>query len=255
MTNPHGSFIWYQLMTSDADAAARFYGEVVGWRVEAFGGDMDYRVVHADAEPVGGIMVMPSTAEGAGMPPVWLGYIGVDDVDAAAAKIAASGGTIHAPPQDIPGVGRFAMVADPQGVPFYVMRGDSDRDSRAWSEDAIGHCAWNELATSDPDAALAFYREQFGIEPGGAMPMGEMGTYQFIDHGGKTIGAIMRQMPAGPGPMWDYYFRVPSIPEAIERIGASGGKVVHGPHEVPGGDHIVVGIDPQGAMFHLVGGK
>jgi len=82
--------------------------------------------------------------------------------------------------------------------------------------------------------------------------MGEMGIYQFVDHGGKTVGAIMPKMPGGPA-MWGYYFRVPSIPAAIDRIGQAGGTVIHGPHEVPGGDHIVVGIDPQGAMFHLVG--
>jgi predicted enzyme related to lactoylglutathione lyase len=254
MTNRHGSFIWYELMTSDAAAAERFYGDIIGWRAEPFGGGgMDYRVVHAGDEAVGGIMEMPATAASGGMKPGWFGYIGVDDVDAAAAGIEAAGGTVHAPPQDIPGVGRFAMVADPQGVTFYIMRGSSDEESRAHDGDAVGHCAWNELATSDPEAALAFYRAQFGMEPGDAMDMGEMGSYQFIDHGGKTIGAVMRQMPGGPPPMWDYYFRVPSIAAVLPRIEAGGGKLIHGPHEVPGGDYIVMGTDPQGALFHLVG--
>lgn len=214
MTNRHGSFIWYELMTTDAAAAERFYSDVVGWRVEPFGGGggMDYRILHARDEGVGGIMRMPASAASAGMPPGWFGYIGVDDVDSAAAQIEAAGATIHAPPQDISGVGRFAMVADPQGASFYIMRGASAEPSRAWSEDAIGHCAWNELETSDQEAAIAFYADQFGIEPGDGIDMGPMGTYRFVHHGGQRIGAIMRQMKEAPRPQWFYYFRVPSLP-------------------------------------------
>jgi len=85
--------------------------------------------------------------------------------------------------------------------------------------------------------------------------MGPMGSYQFIDHCGTMIGAVMRQMPGGPRPRWSFYFRVPSIAAAVARIEAGGGEVIQGPHEVPGGDHIIGGKDPQGAMFHLVGDR
>lgn len=259
MTNSHGSFIWYELMTTDADAAERFYSEVVGWTIEPFedGGEgLDYRILSAPDGPVGGIMKLPTGAEAGGMPPGWLGYIGVDDVDAAAEKLKQAGGSVHMEPQDIQGVGRMAFVADPQRVPFYIMRGSVEgHSSNAFAEKALGHCAWNELSTSDQDGALAFYREQFGIEPGDGMDMGPMGTYRFINHDGRMIGAVMRQMPGAGRPMWAYYFRVPSIQAAIGRIEAAGGKVVQGPHEVPGGDHIVVGTDPQDAKFHLVGDK
>ena len=256
MTNSHGSFIWYELMTTDPDAAQRFYADVVGWTIAPFGeagAEMDYRILSAPDGPVGGMMKLPPGAEAGGMPPGWFGYIGVDDVDAAADKVRRAGGSVHMEPEDIPGVGRIAFVADPQSVPFYVMRGSEEGGSNAFAEKLVGHCGWNELSTTDQDGAIAFYREQFGIEPGDAMDMGSMGRYQFLDHGGRMIGAVMKQMPGAGRPMWAFYFRVPSIQAAIGRIVAGGGKVVQGPHEVPGGDHIVVGTDPQGARFHLVG--
>jgi len=84
--------------------------------------------------------------------------------------------------------------------------------------------------------------------------MGPMGTYQFIDHDGGGVGAIM-QAPAGAPTGWAHYFRVPSITTAHAAITASGGQDINGPMEVPGNDWIVQGIDPQGAMFALVGGK
>jgi hypothetical protein len=264
VTNSHGRFVWYELMTTDADGAERFYSDVVGWKVAPFGagesggedgGGMDYCLLSAPDGEVGGILKLPPGAEAGGMPPGWFGYIGVDDVDAAAERIVAAGGALHMEPQDIPGVGRFAFVADPQGVSFYIMRGSSDGASNAFAEKGVGHCSWNELSTSDQDGAIAFYREQFGIQPGDSMDMGPMGTYQFIDHGGTMIGAIMTRPPQGPRPMWSFYFRVNSIASAVERIRAAGGQVVHEPHQVPGGDYIVVGTDPQGAMFHLVGEK
>jgi len=255
----HGDFIWYELLTTDADAAQDFYGKVVGWKARdaGMGGGMDYRLLSADGVDIGGLMTL--SPDMAGMKPVWLGYIGVADVDAAAARIKDAGGSVHVPPTDIPDVGRFAFVADPQGIPFYVMRGNSDRKSEAFKPMADGHCSWNELVTTDQAAALDFYLEQFGWEKGDAMPMGEAGDYRFINHRGEMIGAVMNRMEGSGSagcdqpPTWNHYFRVPSIAAAVERIGANAGTIVFGPQEVPGGDHVVNAIDPQGASFALVG--
>ena len=253
MANKHGDFIWYELMTSDPDGAAAFYGPLLGW---AFGSadqpGMDYRQFTAtDGEMVGGCIKSPN---GAPMPSMWLGYIGVDDVDASVANIRAAGGQIHMEPEDIPGVGRFAFVADPQGVPFYVMRGSSEGSSNAFSYEKPrdGHCAWNELSTTDPVGAMAFYTGQFGWVKDGDMDMGPMGKYEFIRHG-EQIGAIMPKMPEQPVAAWSYYFRVPDIDAAKAQAESASGQIIHGPSEVPGGDWIISGIDPQGAMFSLVG--
>lgn len=247
--NPHGSFIWYELITSDPDAAARFYGDVVGWQSRSAGMDgMDYRLFSIDGVDVAGFMAAPS----ADMRPGWVGYIGVDDVDAAVARIKAAGGAVHMPAMDVEGVGRMAMVADPQGAPFYVMRGAGDQASTSFAPAIPGHGAWNELATTDQSDALAFYQDQFGWTKGDAMPMGPMGDYQFIEHGGEMIGAVMnRQSPDQP-PAWSFCFRVPDIDAAQRRVTDGGATITYGPAEVPGGDMVIQAIDPQGAAFMVI---
>ena len=253
--NSHGSFIWYELLTSDPDAAALFYSDVVGWTAAGAGqSGVDYRIFSADGVGVAGHMKLPQGAADAGMRPVWLGYIGVDDVDRTVDGITRAGGAVHMPAMDMEGVGRMAMVADPQSIGFYVMRGASDEASTAF--DAAmkpGHCCWNELATTDPDAALAFYTSRFGWEKGDAMPMGELGEYRFINHNGGMIGAMMRNPADGPPPLWHFYFYVPDIDQAAAKVDAGGGKVHQGPHEIPGGDFMIVATDPQGALFGAVG--
>lgn len=254
MANPDGAPIWYELMTADADGAQRFYADVVGWRIAPSGmaGAGDYRILTApDGQGAGGLMTLPG---GAPMRPGWFSYVGVADVDAAAEKVKQLGGSVHIGPQDIPGVGRFAFVADPQGMAFYIMRGDSPQDSQAFHATAPGHCGWNELVTSDHQAAIAFYGPLFGWEINETMAMGDMGDYCFIDHAGRRIGAMMTA-GAGWPTRWTYYFNVPSIDAARARVEQNGGTVVQGPHEVPGGMFIIQGIDPQGAAFALVGGK
>lgn len=248
--NPHGSFIWYELLATDPDAAADFYGKVIGWKTRSAGqGGMDYRLFSIDGEDVGGLMKRDANMP----PPLWLGYIGVDDVDAAAEQIKAAGGAIHIPPTDIPNVGRFAFVNDPQGVMFYVMRGAMDQPSTAFAGMSAGHCRWNELVTTDQNAALDFYTGQFGWEKGDAMPMGPAGDYRFINHHGEMIGAVMNRMDSSLPPTWNYYFGVADIDKAVEAIRANGGTVTFGPQEIPGGEYAVNAIDPQGAAFGIVG--
>jgi predicted enzyme related to lactoylglutathione lyase len=251
--NPHGSFIWYELLTADPDAAAAFYGDVVGWAAASAGQPgIDYRLFSIGGTRVAGHMKLPDAAAEMGMRPGWLGYIGVDDVDMAVAAIEAAGGKVHMPAMDMDGVGRMAMVADPQGVAFCIMRGASEEASTSFAAMAAGHCNWNELSTPDQDGALAFYTGRFGWEKGEVMPMGEMGGYQFIHHGGGMIGAIMTN-PPGRTAGWNFAFGVRDIAGAPARISAAGGTVHQGPVEVPGGDFVVMASDPEGVPFMVVG--
>ncbi|MEK6636748.1 MAG: VOC family protein [Pseudomonadota bacterium] len=258
MANAHGDFIWYELLTSDADAAADFYGKVIGWSFADSGqSGMDYRLFSSSAAPVGGLMAINSEMKAGGAQPAWLGYIGVDDVDVSAARIKAAGGAIHMEPKDIPDVGRFAMVADPQGVMFFIMKGASDEPSLSFASETPenGHCAWNELSTTDTAGAVDFYSGQFGWKQEGEMDMGPMGKYLFLHHGPGMIGAVMPKMPAMPVPAWTYYFRVPDIDTAVEAIKAHGGTILQEPTEIPGGDYSMNALDPQGAAFALVGAR
>ncbi len=254
MANRHGTPIWYEVMTTDSDAAETFYSAVVGWTVQrSQQPGMDYRMLMTGDRGTGGIFALDQAMLDAGAKPAWLGYIGVDDVDAAAEKVKSLGGHIFVPPSDIPNVGRFAFCADPQGVPFYVMRGNSPDDSHAFDRSAVGACGWNELYAADKDAAFDFYGQMFGWVKAGSMDMGEMGTYDFIGLGDEQIGAIMTNPPQSPVPHWNYYFRVASINAAKAAIEANGGTIFMGPMEVPTGDHVIGGADPQGAAFSVVG--
>ena len=265
MTNKHGDFIWYELMTSDADGAREFYSAVVDWNIEGkSGAPMDYRMISAADGPVAGLMPLTDEMQSGGARPCWAGYILVDDVDASAEAATAAGGAIHMPPWDIPGIGRMAYIADPQGVTFYIMKPTPPADnpdavstSFAATTPMAGHCAWNELSSTDPEAAKAFYGQLFGWVKDGEMDMGPLGKYEFWkDSGGRFgLGAVMPKMADMPIPMWMYYFRVPDIDVAVATIRATGGQVFQEPIEIPGGDFSMVGMDPQGAPFALVGAR
>lgn len=265
MANKHGDFIWYELLCDDADAALSFYGELLAWTSEHSGQDNDYRILSArDADTgenhsIGGLLPLTADMKAGGASPLWLGYIGVDNVDSSARQLIDSGAKLMLPAFDIPGVGRIAMLSDPQGIPFYIMRGASDGTSLAFAFDQprIGHCAWNELTTTDPDQAKQFYGRAFGWEKDDEMDMGPMGKYEFLRHQGQSgiFGAVMRKPAEQPTSMWNYYFRVADIDIAVNKISTLGGQVIQGPHEIPGGDFTINGIDPQGAPFALVGAR
>ncbi len=250
MTGTHGKFIWYELLTSDPVAAAGFYAQVIGWTASAPAEHGGYGHFAADGEQVAGLMALPN---GAPMPAGWLGYICVDDVDATLAAITDTGGSVHMPANEIQGTGRISMVADPQGGVFYVMTPKGVGTSTSFSMELPGRCSWNELSTTDQSGALAFYQRLFGWTQGDAMDMGALGQYRFINRADGGIGAVTPCPLGGPPTVWTYYFRVPDIDAAVARVTAAGGSIADGPSEVPGGDHIIIGTDPQGASFALVG--
>lgn len=265
MANQHGDFIWYELMTKDADGAREFYSAVVGWNIEAHSSaPMDYRMICAADGPVAGLMPLTADMQAGGSHSTWMGYIMVEDVDRMAADVKASGGGILMEPWDIPDVGRAAFVTDPQGAPFYIMKPtppadnpDGESTSFAATEPMVGHCAWNELSSTDPESAKAFYGKLFGWVKDGEMDMGPLGKYEFWKdaHNRFGLGAVMPKMPEMPIPMWTYYFRVPDIDVAVATTRAKGGQILQEPIEIPGGDFSMVGMDPQGTPFALVGAR
>jgi uncharacterized protein len=257
--NREGDFIWYELLTPDPEASKRFYEAVIGWTVADARPEFNgYRSIgRSDGGSAGGMLPITDEMQQHGARPGWLGYINVDDVDAKVAAIEAAGGKAYMPPFDIPEIGRIALVADPQGVPFYVMKPEPPADkpdarSDVFSPNEVQRCAWNELLTSDLDAARRFYPEQFGWTLGDAMPMGPMGDYQFIHQDGQMIGAMFAPGERQPG--WRFCFRVENLDSSIEAIRSGGGEILFGPAEVPGGGMIVQATDPQGAFFMVIEG-
>ena len=255
-----GSFIWYELMTPDVDAAKAFYDAVVGWKIDTQSQFPNgYRMIgRSDGGFAGGVLPLTDEMQQHGARPTWLSYIHVEDVDSAVRDIEQAGGKTLMPAFDIPNIGRVAMVADPQGAPFYIMKpippeGRENEQSDVFSVDQPQRVRWNELSTTDPDAAITFYRSQFGWGQEGDMDMGEMGKYRFIQKGATTIGAVMRKPPQLPVSAWTYYVGVDNVDRAVDAIQSGGGQVLHGPMEIPGGEFALNAMDPQGASFGLVG--
>ena len=259
MANQHGNFLWYELMTNDVSAAQAFYGPLLGWQFADSGqADRVYQLASMNGNNICGLMPIP---EGADMPPCWMGYLGVNDVDRAVVDLTKAGGTTYMEPLDIENVGRIAFVSDPQGAMFYVMhsgRSGSEQDNSsppfAAEQPMIGHCAWNELMTSDQSAALSFYSKQFSWhKEDDAMDMGEAGSYEFLRHGSHMIAGIMKKPAEVPISAWSYYFRVSDIDKSVQIIKDNGGHLLAEPMEIPGGEFALQAIDPQQAMFALVG--
>jgi predicted enzyme related to lactoylglutathione lyase len=253
MSDKCGNFFWYELITTDAAGAESFYKAVVGWGAKDSGmpGDMKYNLFTVGDVGIAGFMqITPEMCESAN--PCWMGVIMVDDTDAYVEKIKAKGGHLFRPADDIPGVGRFAVMGDPHGAVFEIMSPEGKAPSNWPDSCAPGMPGWHELHAGDGVEAWNFYSDVFGWTKGEAMDMGAHGVYQTFNVGDETIGAMMTKMPDTLAPFWLYYFNVEEINSAIDRVNANGGKVCMGPHEVPGGGQIVQCLDPQGAMFALL---
>lgn len=251
MSDAPSPFVWYELLTTDEDAAKAFYPAVLGWGTEPFtgaGGDKPYTMWTANGAPLGGMIEKPPGSEG---PPVWLGYIGVDDVDAIVRRAGELGAQTHVAPQDIPNVGRFAVLADPQGAMFAVYKSLNPQPAPG-DECPPGNVSWHELATSDGGAAWGFYSALFGWQKTDSFDMGDGWMYDMFGYGGAAKGAVYTKPPDMPGPpAWNYYVRVEDLDGTVEKVKANGGQVIHGPMEVPGGDRIAIATDPQGAVFAM----
>jgi len=254
-------FLWYELMTTDVAGAEAFYTDVVGWKTDAGqASDRPYTMWRTDGEHVGGLMALPESARQRGAPSHWLGYVGADDVDAAAGKAKGLGATVLVPPTDIPGVGRFAVLADPQGAVFALF-GGGDPAMAPPPNDAMkpGRVAWHELLTTDDEGGWSFYHALFGWTHTETMDMGEHGAYRMFttaEAGTRPRGGMMRLPDKEGHPGWLYYFTVPDLDAAVAKLKAGGGQLMNGPMEVPGGDRVAQCTDPQGAWFalHAVGG-
>jgi uncharacterized protein len=254
--SPAGKFVWCEWMGDDVKAAADFYAHVVGWNAKdsAIAGARPYTVLSADERGVAGMITISAEAKAMGAPPCWAGYVWVEDVDKAAAKLTAAGGAVKRAPADIPGVGRFAVVTDPQGAYFRLFRDAGGNPPPPPAPDTPGLVGWRELHAGDGPKAFAFYSGLFGWTKRQGMDMGAAGVYQLFGFAGgdSDYGGMMTRTPQMPAPMWVYYFNVPAIDAAADRIKAKGGKIVNGPMEVPGGQWIVQGLDREGALFALV---
>ncbi len=250
MGNSHGRFVWYELVTTDTEAAKAFYANVVGWRTQNVSmPGVAYSLFAVGDTPVTGVMNLPEDA--GGMAAHWIGYVGVADVDAAVERIRLLGGSVRVPPTDVAEISRFSVVADPQMAMLALVKGRKPTQAEPVELEKLGRVGWHELLAADWEKAFAFYGELFGWQKTDSH-VGAMGTYQRFSVGGETIGGMFTKPATLPFPFWLYYFNVGDIEAAAKRVEAGGGQILYGPTAVPGGPRIIHCTDPQGAIFALL---
>ncbi len=244
-----GLFVWYDHLANDVQRAVAFYSEVVGWKTQPFRDD--YLMWVGSQGPLGGVMKLPEEAVRMGARPHWMAHVEVGDVDATAALATKLGGKVLKEPTDIPTVGRFSILGDPQGAVISVFRPNGP-PMAPHDPAKEGEFCWNELLTSDSSAAFRFYAELFGWKVLEDMDMGAMGTYRVYGVGDRRLGGMMTIPQGTPMPtMWMYYVSTSDLDAAVARATAKGGKVMNGPMDVPGGGRIAQLLDDQGAAFAL----
>jgi len=249
----HGRFAWYELMTTDMEAAKAFYTDVMGWGAwEASVPGRPYILFTSGKAVVGGLMGLPEEARRTGVRPAWIGYVGVNDVDAAAGRVERLGGVVHVPPTDVANISRFSVFTDPQTARLALFKWLGAAQEQPTEPDAPGHVGWRELLAADGEQALAFYSELFGWQKADD-DIDESATYQLFSAGGETIGGMVTKPETIPAPFWLFYFNAGDVDAAAQRVKAGGGRIVEGPIEVPGGSCMVWCEDPQGGVFALEG--
>ncbi|MHC4930814.1 MAG: VOC family protein [Planctomycetota bacterium] len=254
MSHMTGRIVWHDLMSTDPEASEKFYTELFGWTfklVDIGDSGQQYRMIHVGEQGIGGI---EGLQEGHGVPSHWLAYTEVESVDDAARRAKASGGSTVVPPTDIPSVGRFSVLSDPQGACIAAFHSNSEYPPAPEGPPAAGTFCWEELLTSDPDDARRFYGEIFGWSTR-EMDMGEAGTYTLFDCAGKEIAGAMK-MPAAAAapPNWLAYVAVESVDATHAKAESLGATTFVAPRDIPNVGRFAVLADPTGAAFAIFQG-
>lgn len=250
---PHGTFCWADLATTDLAAAKAFYGGLFGWTFsEMSSPDQPYTILLTDSGKVGGMFAQPSDMRAAGVPACWTPYISADDIDGAAGRIAGLGGRVICSPFDIPSAGRMATIADPQGAVVNLWSRQACAKENSRPAAGPGSICWNELATSDLDAATAFYGALFGW----AAKETQTPEHVYVEFTleGEPVAGMLPVSVAGPNvpPHWLIYFRVADCDAAVATASAHGGHVCKEAFDVPEVGRIAILADPQSAVFAVI---
>jgi len=249
-----GSFCWFECGTTDVGAAKKFYAGLFDWNTVdvPMPGDMGghYTLLKLGDDDVAGLYKM-SGPQFEGVPPHWATYVTVEDVDQSADRARSLGGKIVAPPMDVPGVGRMAVVEDPTGAKIAMFK-PGEHPGAAQLGPAPGTFGWSELATRDTAAAKAFYTELFhwGAKVDDNSPI----TYTEFQLGGTSIGGMMEMTPqhGDAPPHWMPYVLVADCNVTAAKVTDLGGRVFVPPTDIPDVGRFSVFMDPVGAMLAIV---
>jgi len=249
-------FVWHDLNTKDLDGSKKFYGEVFNWTFES-SDNGPYLHIKAGEQMIGGVRQMGANEP---QPPSWLGYVVVDDVAATVATIEGAGGKVYMPTTKMENVGTFAVTADPTGgvfAPWKSARPGEDVESGEMPKPFT--FVWDELMTTDPAAAGAFYQKVFGWSPR-AVDMGGGMTYTLLDRPGVknpkgdpgSAGGMMKSPPEVPFSFWLAYVGVDRCDSLCERATRLGATIVVPAQDIPNVGRFACWRDPQGASIAIL---
>jgi predicted enzyme related to lactoylglutathione lyase len=240
---------WIDLASSDPAASRSFYAGLFEWDVQVnpdpqYGG---YALARAGGHDVAGI----GPKMMAEAPTAWSLYVGTDDVDALAQRVAGAGGKIVVSPMEVGDQGRMAVFADPAGA---IISAWQARAMSGFTTGAPGAFGWAELNARGLPAAIPFYAAVFGWTTR-TSPMGEgQPPYTEFLLGEDSIAGAMEMNPAAPPSMpsyWMVYFLVDDVDARYRKAIALGAQEVVSPTNYPGG-RFAIFRDPQGASFGLL---
>ena len=195
-----GRFLWHELVTADLKAAGRFFTKIADWKTEGWDQNPDYQMFVAKTGPMAGLAVLDAQSRAAGARPHWLTYIGSPDAAETGRQAVALGGRILKPLTELPPVGKWVVLQDPQGAVFAAFT-PSQPPTAPEHPVELGDFSWHELATSDWKAAFEFYKKLFGWQETSAMDMGpDLGMYQMYGRGGAPLGGHLQQAEKRAGP-------------------------------------------------------
>lgn len=242
-----GSFVWYELLSTDPFASMPFYERVLGFASRRLDGVHGHVMYATAAGPMASATTLPAQAKQMGASSFWNANVQVPNVDEACAKAKLLGGNVLHPPLDVPGIGRVAVIADPCGAVLNVFAPAAPMPAH---ERALpGEVCWHELVAEDPDRALAFYAGLFGWARSGQHDMGPLGRYALFGCGGPDLGGVFKRPPGVPVSAWVYYFQVADVDRATECARQHGGEVLGPPMTIPSGARVARLRDPQGAIL------
>jgi uncharacterized protein len=242
----HGRFVWRDLLATNVDVAKRFYGELFGWTTKEFPGPKPYCTLQAGEKMVGGLMPIP---KGEPYPPFWMSYVSVSDVDACVERAKSAGGKIHKSGTDIPGVGRFAIIGDPNGATtaaFKTLTGDPKRDSMP-----AGEFCWESLQTPNPKTDIDFYKKVYGWTSSAFGNDITLGVAEGMMNQVASVGPVQGGMPAN----WTTYVAVDGLAAARDRVKRLGGSILMEAIPVPTLGTFAVIQDPEKAVICLFEGE
>jgi predicted enzyme related to lactoylglutathione lyase len=246
----HGRFVWHDLVSYDRPASVAFFTKLFGWKTRGEDAQSaDYVHFLNNDVDLGGA---PKREKDPHTPPHWLGYVTVDDVAASAERVKKLGGQVFVGPMHIERVGTFAVIADPTGGVVSLFRSDESETPDTGAPAGVGNFCWNELMSTDPEKAAAFYSEVLGWS-WDSMDMGPMGTYRIAKrNGGQAAGLMKTPLQGGPGhSYWLNYVAVENVDGKTKEAESLGGKVVQPPMDIPNIGRASVLQDPTGVHFAL----